>query len=69
MVRGLYFCPELSAYRYIIHHKAGKNLSNADVLSMLPSPMTISLGKLLGDLLHLLHHLETTIISAADIKR
>ena len=31
--------------------------------------LTTSLAKLPGDLLHLLHHLKTTSISAADIKR
>ena len=58
-----------SAYRYIMRYKAGKNLTNADALSRLPSPVTTSLAKLPGDLLLLLHHLESTSISAADIKR
>ena len=44
-------------------------MSNADALSRLPSPVTISLNKLPGYLLHLLHHLETTDISPADIKK
>ena len=44
-------------------------MSNADALGRLPSPVTTSLAELPGDLLHLLHHLETTSISAAGIKR
>ena len=59
----------LSVYRYIIHYKAGKNLSNAYALSRLPSLVTTSLAKLPEDLLYLFHHLKTTSISAADIKQ
>lgn len=58
----------LSAYQYTIRHKAGKLLGNADALSRLPLPDTISIDKQPADLLHLIDHLSATTVNAAAIK-
>ena len=58
----------LSAYQYSIRYKPGKSLSNADALSRLPQPTTISVDGLPGDLVHLINHLATTGITAENIR-
>ncbi len=59
----------LSAYRYSIRYKAGKNLGNADALSRLPQPVTCSDDLCTPeDVVMLINHLSTTATSAAKIK-
>ena len=59
----------LSGYQYTIRHKAGKDLSNADALSRLPLSTTVPEELCTpGDLVNLVNHLSTTIVSSADIK-
>ncbi len=58
----------LSAYRYTIRYKAGAQLSNADALSRLPRPQTITSDRLPGELVNLIEHLSETTISSANIK-
>ena len=50
----------LCMYHYTICYKPGRNLSNADALSRLPIPITISSDRLPGNLVHLLDYLSTT---------
>ena len=59
----------LSSYNYIINHKPGKTISNADALSQLPQPITTVSDRLLGDLVQLVNHLSTTTITANHIRR
>ena len=58
----------LGAYHYTIRHKPGATLSNADALSRLPRPTTTSADCLPGDLVHLIDHLSSTPVNAANIK-
>ena len=58
----------LSAYRYTIHHKAGKCLSNPDALSRLARSVTTNSDKLPGDLVHLMDHLSATTVNANAIR-
>ncbi len=58
----------LSAYCYSIRYKAGKTLNNADALSRLPRPVTASNSNIPADVEHLINHLSTTCICAANIK-
>ena len=59
----------LSAYRYTIRYKAGTEISNADALSRLPIPVTTSSDCLPGELINLLDHLSTTLLTATEIKQ
>ena len=59
----------LSAYTFTICYKSGKDLGNADALSRLPQPETTNADCVPGDLLHLLHHLSATTVSASNIRR
>ena len=59
----------LSAYEYSIEYKPGRFLANADGLSRLPTPTTTSTASLPGELVLLLNHLETTHISAVQVKQ
>ena len=59
----------LSTYSYVITHKPGKNLGNADALSQVPQPVTTESDHLPGDLVHLVNHLYATTITAAYIRR
>ncbi len=60
----------LSAYRYSIRYKSGKTLTNADALSRLPRPVTgpSCNSDPPADVEHLINHLSTTCICAANIK-
>ena len=58
----------LSAYSYQIRYRAGKYLSHADALSRLPCPNAPSHDGLTGDSVMLLNHLDSTSVSAIDIK-
>ena len=58
----------LSTYNYTIRYKAGKSLGNADALSRLPRPVTIVDDCIPADLEHLVHHLSSTTICAAQLK-
>ena len=59
----------LSADYYSIRYKSGKDLSNADGLSRLPRPVTMTSDCLPCDLINLLTHLSTTTsLSAFSIK-
>ena len=59
----------LAAYRYTIKHRPGTRMGNADALSRLPLPETITSVPVPGDLIHLVHHLADSIITAAQIKK
>ena len=59
----------LSAYRYTIRYKAGTEISNADALCCLPIPVTTSSDCLPGELINLLDHLSTTLLTATEIKQ
>ncbi len=52
----------LSAYQYIIEYKLGKLLAMADALSRLLSPATTTADSLPGELVQLIHHLESTLL-------
>ena len=56
----------LSACEYSIEFKPGRFLANANGLS-LPTPTTISTACLPGELVLLLKHLETTLITDQDV--
>lgn len=58
----------LSAYQYTIEYKPGKLLANADALSRLPTPTTTSSVGVPGELTQLIHFLDSTPISSADVK-
>ena len=60
----------LAAYQYTIKYKPGENMSTADALSRLPLKHTFvdSEIPMPGDLIHLLNHLEESIVTAAQIK-
>ena len=60
----------LAAYQYTIKYKPGKNMSTADALSRLPLKHSFSDSEvpMPGDLIHLLNHLEESIVTAAQIK-
>ncbi len=58
----------LSAYTYTIRYKSGKMLCNADALSRLPRPTTTSNYTEPADLEHLVNHLSSTCICAANVK-
>ena len=59
----------LSAYRYTIRYKAGKQLCNADAFSRLPRPSTSNNSDTVPeDLVELVNHLSSTSVSASHIK-
>lgn len=60
----------LSAYRYSIRYKEGKELCNADAFSRLPRPITTNStnDELPEDLTLLVDHLSSTSIDASHIK-
>ena len=58
----------LSAYTYTIRYKPGKQLSNADALSRLPSPVTTTQDCVPEDVVMVINHLSSTCVSAASIK-
>lgn len=58
----------LSAYKYTIRYKAGKDLGNADAFSRLPRPVTTTQDHMPEDLALLLNHLSSTSIGPAHIK-
>ena len=60
----------LAAYQYNIKYKSGttKTLNNADALSRLPLPVSMSDVGSLAELVHLISHLSTTPINASNIK-
>ena len=59
----------LAAYQYSIKYKAGKSLNNADALSRLPQADTSSDNGLPGDIIQLINHLSTTVISCSHIRK
>ena len=58
----------LSTYKYSIRYKAGRHLCNADALSRLPRPVSISNDHVPEDLVLVLNHLSSTSADAARIK-
>ena len=60
----------LAACQYTVKYKPGKNMSTADALSRLPLKHSFSNSEvpMPGDLIHLLNHLEESIVTAAQIK-
>ena len=60
----------LAAYNYSIRYKEGKTLCNADALSRLPCTLTTSTDSTAApaELIHLIEHLDSTCISAANIQ-
>ena len=58
----------LAAYDYSIRYKAGKTLCDADALSRLPRPVTTDTDGTPAELIQLVEHLDSTCISAADIR-
>ena len=59
----------LSAYKYSIRYKPGKTLSNADALSRLPLPVTVSEEKCIPeDVVQVINHLSTTTANAANVR-
>ena len=59
----------LSAYTYTICYKAGREISNVDALSCLPLPVTTLSDCLPEELVNLLDHLPTTLLSGAEIRQ
>ena len=60
----------LSGYQYKIEYKPSTNLANADALSHLPRTVTTTCtyNGLQGELVQLINHLQTTCITAEEIK-
>ena len=58
----------LGAYDYSINYKPGKDNSNADILSRLPLPDSLKSVSIPGETVLLMDLLETSIITAAQIK-
>ena len=58
----------LSTYKYSIRYKAGRHRCNADALSRLPRPVSISNDHVPEDLVLMLNHLSSTSADAARIK-
>lgn len=62
---------KLSCYQYNIRYKSGSKLCNADALSRLPRPISVSVSTdtIPSDVVNLIEHLLGTTISCANIKR
>ena len=60
----------LSEYDYSIRYRPGSKICNADALSRLPLPDTLSNSDIpsVGDVNLVLNHLSTTLVTASDIK-
>ena len=58
----------LSTYKYSMRYKAGRHLCNADALSRLPHPVSISNDNVPKDLVLVLNNLSSTSADAARIK-
>ena len=58
----------MDAYEYSIKHKAGKDLANADALRRLPLYHYPENVPVPGDNHWVMQHLDTTPVTAADIK-
>ena len=59
----------LGAYNYTIAHKQGSTIPHADALSRLPLPEQYESMPLPHDLVHLIHQLSTSIVTAAQIRQ
>ena len=59
----------LSAYKYTIQYKPGKNLSHADALSRLPLPDCPTTVPMPQDVVSTLNHISESIISIAKIQQ
>ena len=59
----------LAVYQYSILYKIGKSLNNADALSRLPQPDMFFHDGLAGDVVPVMDHLSTTVISCPHIQR
>ena len=59
----------LSAYDYTIAYKPGEQNSNADLLSRLPLPETVSEVPLPGEMVLLMETLQTAPVTAKEIKQ
>ena len=58
----------LSVYRYTFRYKPGKQLQNADALSRLPRPVSITNDSVPADVVAVVDHLSSSAVSAPAIK-